>query len=526
MLAELLDGLAKMAPPQRAAAAQAIMEGTKQLRFVPLPGPQTDAYRCRADLLLYGGSAGSAKSALLVGLAVNEHTKSIIFRRESSQTDGLEAFGKEVIGTTASYNGTDHEWTWPEGGRTLKLAGMKEPGDWTKHAGRERDFIGFDEGAEFLESQVSSMLAWLRAEPGKRCRVVLASNPPRSAEGAWMIEWFAPWLDPKHPNPAAPGELRWCLMWRGQTIWVEGPGEHEVDGETVLAMSRTFIPASLKDNPYRDTPEYRARLQSLEEPLRSQLLYGDFGAGAEDDAWQAIPTAWVRAAQQRWTATPPVGIPLCAMGVDVAQGGGDDTVIAKRHDSWYAPLIVEPGTNTPGGTDVAALVIKHRHDAAKPIVDVGGGWGADAHGHLMRNNVDSVAYMGVKATTKRSKDNVYRFTNTRSWAFWTFREALNPDQRGGSQLALPPDREMLVDLTTPRYRVKNAGTNGAEIEIESKEKVCARLGRSPNKGDAVLMAWTDGAKMATHYEDWSDRQGSFGKPAPRVIMRRQPLTAR
>ena len=34
-----------------------------------------------------------------------------------------------------------------------------------------------------------------------------------------------------------------------------------------------------------------ATLQSLPEPLRSQMLYGDFNAGTEDDSMQVIPTA-------------------------------------------------------------------------------------------------------------------------------------------------------------------------------------------------------------------------------------------
>ena len=46
--------------------------------------------------------------------------------------------------------------------------------------------------------------------------------------------------------------------------------------------------------------DYLDRLQNTPEPLRSQLLYGDFGISQVDDLWQVIPTAWVRAAQARW----------------------------------------------------------------------------------------------------------------------------------------------------------------------------------------------------------------------------------
>jgi hypothetical protein len=44
-------------------------------------------------------------------------------------------------------------------------------------------------------------------------------------------------------------------------------------------------------------------------------LYGDFRAVMEDDPWQVIPTAWIEAAQQRWTLTAPAGTSLDAIGV-------------------------------------------------------------------------------------------------------------------------------------------------------------------------------------------------------------------
>jgi hypothetical protein len=513
-LAEVLGAFNALPPEQQASVAADAIAATRNMRFVPLPGPQTDAYCSRADVLLYGGSAGSGKSFLTVGLAAQAHTRSIIFRRESSQTDGLQEAGRQIIGDSARFNGTDLEWTWSDG-RSLKLAGMQLPTDWGKHAGRERDLICYDEAGEFLEGQVSSLMAWNRGPEGQRCRVVFASNPPRSSDGEWMVRWFAPWLDRQFPNPAVSGELRWAVMLKGVPQWVDRPGEHQIDGEAYTAMSFTFMPAALKDNPFRDTAEYRARLQSLPEPLRSQLLYGKFDAGAEDDPWQAIPTAWVQAAVARWTTTPPVGVPMCAIGVDVAQGGDDKTVLARRHDAWFAPMIAVEGAKTPGGTDVAALVMKHRHDNARVIIDVGGGWGGDAHGHLVKNQVDSVAYMGVKKSLKHTADNQLSFSNVRTEAYWRFREALNPDQRGGSMIALPDDRGLLADLTAPRYEVRSNG-----IEIEPKAKLVKRIGRSPDRGDAVVMSWWAGARMATDWQNWNTKNAG-----PRVLTGRSPLTS-
>lgn len=501
-LAEILQALQGLPEDQRAKASKEAVAATRHMRFVPLPGPQTLAYLSDADVLLYGGQAGGGKSFLLMGLGSQEHRRSIIFRREVGQTDGLEEAGKQIIGNAANFNGSDLEWSFPDG-RSVKLAGMKEPGDWNKHAGRERDFLGFDEAGEFIREQVSSLLAWNRGPAGQRCRVVLASNPPRKSEGAWLIEWFAPWLDETWPDKAKPGELRYAAIVDGKPVWQDGPQEVEIDGEKYQPLSFTFVPASLADNPFRDTPEYRAKLNSLMEPLRSQLLKGIFTLGGEDDLWQVMPTAWVHAAVSRWTPKPLAHIPMCSIGVDVAQGGADQTVLAIRHDGWYAPLQAVPGSMTPGGTDVAGLILAKRRDNAAVVIDIGGGWGGDAYAHLRANGIDNaIGYLGVKESVRRTRDNQLRFTNVRTQAYWQFHEALDPDQQGGSTIALPNDKELIADLCAPRFDVISRG-----IKVEPKEDVVKRLGRSTDKGDAVVMAYYSGAKAITHAQMWTNEQG-------------------
>lgn len=501
-----------MSAEDKAVAVAETLEKTKHMRFVPLPGPQMQAYLSKADVLLYGGQAGGGKTGLLVGLA-QEHKQSIIFRREVSQTDGLERFGKEIYGDEG-FNGSDLEWSWT--GRSLKLAGMKDADSWGKHAGRARDYIGYDEAGEFLVAQVASLLAWNRGEPGQRCRVILASNPPRTADGAWMLEWFAPWLQQKHEWKAKPGELRWAFMdpERSTPEWV-APGTTRVDedtGDIEHPLSFTFIPAELKDNPHTDTPEYRAKLNALPEPLRSQLKRGIFALAGQDDDWQMIPTAWIQAAMDRWQPKPPDHTPMCAIGADVAQGGGDKTTLAPRYDGWYDKLTDVPGAQTPGGREVAGLVIGKRKHGAVIILDVGGGWGADAYGCLVGDNKFStqevVPYMGVKESFARSRDNLFRFTNLRTQVHWQLREALDPEQSGGSPISLPPDTELLADLAAVHYEVINR--SGVQyIKAETKESICERLGRSPNKGDAVVMSWYAGAKALAKAQPSSEEQGSY-----------------
>jgi len=217
-----------------------------------------------------------------------------------------------------------------------------------------------------------------------------------------------------------------------------------------------------------------------------------------------MPTAWIRLAQDRWTPRPPAGIPMCVIGVDASGGGQDPMIMAPRHDGWYAPLIETPGKEIPIdriGPYCAGLVISHRRDDALVTIDMGGGYGGSMHDHLKENGVEVCRYVGAEGTTRRSHDGKMKFVNVRSAAYWMFREALDPAQEGGSPIMLPPDPVLVADLTAPTFEPTPNG-----IRVEPKEKVCARLGRSTDRGDAVVEAWWSGPKMASHYGVWQADQ--------------------
>jgi hypothetical protein len=271
----------------------------------------------------------------------------------------------------------------------------------------------------------------------------------------------------------------------------------------VKAISRTYIPASVKDNPYYVNTDYEKQIDAMPEPYRS-LLMGGFRTAFKDAANQVIPSAWIREAIRRWTPRPPEGIPMCAIGVDASGGGDDPMILAPRYDGWYAPLIEVPGKDIPmdrAGTFAAGVVVSHRRDNAGIVVDMGGGYGGPMFEHLKANEIDVVGHKGAEASAGRTKDKQLRFFNIRSQAIWRFREALDPDQAGGSTIALPDDPQLISDLAAPTL---DMGWNG--IKVESKEKVCERLGRSTNKGDAVVMSWSYGPRMITNALEWATKR--------------------
>lgn len=520
MLDDILGRLNALPEAQRKEVVAEAERATAHMRWLPNVGPQTQAYLCPADLLLYGGQAGGGKTGLLLGLALTAHRRTLLMRRQGTELGALIEETIRFNGSREGYNGSSPPKLRTVDGRLIDFGSAKDAGDEQSWQGQAHDLLGLDEATQFLESQVRFLMGWVRTtDEAQRTRVVLASNPPLDASGQWVIGMFRPWLDLTHPKPAKPGELRYFVTDPdGNDMEVDGPEPVQFPGRPnpVKPLSRTFIPAALADNPYLARTDYASKLDAMPEPLRSAVRDGNFMAAREDDPWQAIPSDWVRQAQARWTSVPPVGVPLCAMGVDVAQGGGDQTVIARRYDGWYAPMLAVPGAQTPDGKAVAALVIQHRHDRCAVVIDNGGGWGGDAVKHLVANEIDAEAYLGVKPSTARTADRQLPFFNTRAEVYWRFREALDPSQPGGSPIALPPDPELVADLAAPRYSVGPRG-----IQVEAKEDLVKRLGRSTDRGDAVVMAWRAGPKGPDSGRAWAQRQrGRFGPMQTRAVMSR------
>ena len=454
--------------------------------WLPLPGPQTMAYESTADVVGYGGAAGGGKTDLAIGIALTKHTRSAVFRREGTQLEGIIDRMEEVIGNKDGYNGQKN--VWRVGNKKIEFGSCPHPGDEKKYQGRPKDLLVIDEAANFLESQVRFLMGWVRTTDDKQpCQVLLTFNPPTDNDGEWVIKFFAPWIDPLHPNPAEPGEIRYFAVMDGEELEVGSSDEFELNGELIRPQIRTFIPSKVMDNPFLVETGYIATLQALPEPLRSQMLRGDFLAGKQDNPWQVIPTAWVEAAQARWTEEGGQE-PMDAIGVDVARGGKDETVIAKRHGTWFARNDCYAGADTPNGQIVVGYTLAKRKDNAPVHVDVIG-VGASVFDQLDGNGIHTIA---IQSAGRAESDNGEKlldkseqlgFANYRAYMWWFLRECLDPET--GENIALPPGQKVKADLCAPRWKMSARG-----IQVESKEDIAnpKRLGRSTNDGDAIVYA--------------------------------------
>lgn len=450
-------------------------------RWKPLAGPQTQAFKSKAFETLFGGAAGGGKSFLLLGLARAEHKSVLLLRRTYPELeDSLILKSKQVYGQAQCYNVAKHVWEFEDGTR-IRFGHLEHEDDVHKYLSSEFDLIGFDELTQFTQFQYEYLLSRARTTvKGQRVRIVACTNP--GGEGHdWVVARWAPWLDETYPHPATIGELRYFKR--------DASGhESETTHDDPEAMSRTFIAARLIDNPYLGE-DYRRTLNLLPEPLRSQLLRGDWKAGQVDEAYQLIPRAWIKAAMARWK---PEGknSALTSIGVDVARGGHDQTVIAKRYGNWIASLEKYPGTSTTSGQDVVTLFAAALTHNAVANIDVIG-VGASAYDMARAQNLNVQAINVAEKSEAKDKSGKLSFTNKRAEYCWRLREMLDPTS--DKNLALPNDPELLADLCALRWKMQPNG-----IRIESKDEMRLRLGRSPDAGDAVMLAFV-GKKTTGYY---------------------------
>jgi hypothetical protein len=174
-------------------------------------------------------------------------------------------------------------------------------------------------------------------------------------------------------------------------------------------------------------------------------------------------------------------------------------VLAPLHHDWFAPLQKHPGKTTPDGQHVASLVLAT--GAGTPavahvdVIGIGSSVFDQLNDFRPETGSSLMPALGINfgAPTKMT-DRTHKLpmANIRAAAYWRLREALDP--AGHPTLMLPPDRELLADLTAPRWQLRTG-----KVYIESKEEIKERIGRSPDCGDAVALGYFSPTFAA---EDW------------------------
>lgn len=337
----------------------------------------------------------------------------------------------------------------------------------------------------------------LRLKLNHGAATAVASNQPERIEGAHADELLYLLDEAKIIPPET---------WDSIEGAFSGAGSDTTQNAYAFAMSTPGPPSGRFYDIHRRAPGYEdwwVRHVTIEEAVKAgrisrqwaeqrrlqwgedsavyqNRVRGEFHASDEDSV---IPLAWLEAAIERWhdwdrAGRPSPGGPLWT-GVDVGRGG-DESVLAHR-DGWAVWL--EGNRRRDTMSQVAAL----QGIEGRAIVDVIG-LGAGVYDRLRELHAKPLAYTGSGKTGVRDRSRKYGFVNVRSAAYWNLRELLDPAY--DPMLALPPDDLMISDLTTPTWSI-TTGTP-PKYQVEKKEDVVKRLGRSSDRGDSVAMSlWAD-----------------------------------
>lgn len=224
------------------------------------------------------------------------------------------------------------------------------------------------------------------------------------------------------------------------------------------------------------------------EDLFRKKVLGKFPKVADD---VLIPLQWIELAHERWQrehGREPDTTDARILGVDVAGMGRDSSCFCERKGLWVAPFKIHNSGGTAEHMAVAGQIIARRQKHTELFVSIDTiGEGAGVYSRCIE--IDKEAYIisckySEAAKGRNNKDltditGQYKFLNMRAYLFWCVRDWLNPKNNTGAML--PPDAQFDEEATEIRWVFRSDG----KIQIEPKEDIKQRIGRSPDKFDAL-----------------------------------------
>jgi len=245
-----------------------------QAKWEPNSEPQRQYFASRAFELLVGGAGGGGKTDMLLMDGLRQVKKrgynGIIFRRTFRELEMADAIIPRAHEWYPLRGGEWSEkktlWTFPKGS-FVYFSHMQNKNDHLIYQGAQFQYIAFDELGSFEEHQYTYLFSRCRTKyPEIKCYVRNSANPGTK----WVKKRWGPWVDKKHPQyPTEYGKLLYFAL-------NEATGkEEEVERGTPNAWSRSFIPASWRDNPNLD-PGYETKLNMLPLVQRRQIKDGDW----------------------------------------------------------------------------------------------------------------------------------------------------------------------------------------------------------------------------------------------------------
>lgn len=224
------------------------------------------------------------------------------------------------------------------------------------------------------------------------------------------------------------------------------------------------------------------------EDLFRKKVLGQFPKVSDDIL---IPAQWLELAHERWTQAngrEPLKQDIRILGVDVAGMGRDSTCFVERKGAWVSPFNAYNSGGSADHMKIAGQIAAYRRRQIEAYVSIDTiGEGAGVYSRCIE--LDEKEYIlsckyseAAKGYNGRPLSDVtgqYQFINMRAYLFWCVRDWLNPKNETGAML--PPDTQFDEEATEIKWSFRSDG----RIFIEPKEDIKERLGRSPDKFDAL-----------------------------------------
>ena len=224
--------------------------------------------------------------------------------------------------------------------------------------------------------------------------------------------------------------------------------------------------------PYLITPtwvEEKRRQWGEDSPLWYVKVLGEFPMQGDDTL---IPLKKILDAQDRWDGSRK-GTPI-RIGVDVARFGTDATVIATRHGCNVRVVHVHRSLDLMATAGAVLSHIRQWKPEATRIDAIGIGAG-------VADRLIEQGYMVDAVNVGEAAVNNAAHLNLRAEAYWELRKAFME-----GTIAIPPDDDILASqLSTLHYKFDSKG----RLQMEAKEDIRRRGGSSPDRADAVVLAW-------------------------------------
>ncbi|MDD3071891.1 MAG: hypothetical protein PHX88_11930 [Methanoculleus horonobensis] len=221
--------------------------------------------------------------------------------------------------------------------------------------------------------------------------------------------------------------------------------------------------------PYLVTPQWAAKRYERwgpDSPLYQARVLGNIPQVGDDTL---IPLHWIEAATQR-TLEPSSPNEL---GVDVARHGSDETVIVHRRGPVARLWKAIPMGDTMETVGQVQIALRETGAGSAQVDTVGLGAGV----------YDRLKELGAPAHEMNSGDaasDSERYANARAEWWWGLRSRFE-----AGEIDIDGDEELVEQLANIKYKVNSRG----QILIESKEEMKKRGRKSPDRGDALMLAF-------------------------------------